>query len=382
MIFIQLALILFFSKFAGHLSVRLGQPSVLGKLLVGVVLGPSMLGLIPNSDFLQQLSQVGVILLMFLAGLETDLEEFKKTAASSSVVGVLGVIVPIILGYGAGIAFGMTIFESLFLGLLLSATSVSISVQSLKEFGQLQTRAGNTILGAAVIDDILVIVALAFVMSMVGGDVHIGTILLKKALFFIAIFVASWKLVPIFIKLFSILKVSEAKLTAGLIICFSFAYFADYMGIAAIIGSYFAGIAISVTNAKKVIFEKTEAISYSLFVPVFFTSIGLSASFSGVLENWVLILVISLLAIASKLIGCALGAKLKHFTWRESFGIGAAMVSRGEVALIIATIGRENGLVSQSMFSIIILVVLITTIVTPPLMKVFFKERKSATSLN
>ncbi|WP_379965725.1 cation:proton antiporter [Ectobacillus sp. sgz5001026] len=375
MLLIQLAIILLFSKIAGHLSVRLGQPSVLGKLLVGILLGPSVLGLISNSDILQQLSQIGVILLMFIAGIETDLDEFKKTAKASTIVGVFGVIAPMILGYVAGITFGMTTLQSLFLGLLLAATSVSISVQSLKELGKLQTKAGNTILGAAVIDDVLVIVALAFVMSLAGGDVHIGTILWKKAVFFLVIFVAAWKFVPMFLKYFSYLKVSETIVTAGLIVCFSFAYFADYMGIAAIIGSYIAGVAISMTNYKKVIFEKTEALGYSLFVPIFFTSIGLSAQFSGILENWVLILVISIVAIVSKLIGCAIGAKVSHFTWRNSFGIGAAMVSRGEVALIIAAIGLEKGLIEQSMFSIIVIVVLITTILTAPLMKIFFNER-------
>lgn len=375
MLLIQLAIILLFSKIAGHLSVRLGQPSVLGKLLVGILIGPSVLGIISNSDILQQLSQIGVILLMFIAGIETDLYEFKKTAKASTFVGVFGVIAPMILGYVVGIPFGMTILQSLFLGLLLAATSVSISVQSLKELGKLQTKAGNTILGAAVIDDVLVIVALAFLMSLTGGDVQIGTILWKKAVFFLVIFVAAWKLVPMFLKYFSYLKVSETIITAGLIICFSFAYFADYMGIAAIIGSYIAGVAISMTNYRKVIFEKTEALSYSLFVPIFFTSIGLSAQFSGILENWVLILVISIVAIVSKLIGCAIGARVSHFTWRNSFGIGAAMVSRGEVALIIAAIGLEKGLIEQSMFSIIVIVVLITTILTPPLMKIFFNER-------
>lgn len=375
MLLIQLAIILLFSKIAGHLSVRLGQPSVLGKLLVGILIGPSVLGIISNSDILQQLSQIGVILLMFIAGIETDLNEFKKTAKASTFVGVFGVIAPMILGYVVGIPFGMTILQSLFLGLLLAATSVSISVQSLKELGKLQTKAGNTILGAAVIDDVLVIVALAFLMSLTGGDVQIGTILWKKAVFFLVIFVAAWKLVPMFLKYFSYLKVSETIVTAGLIICFSFAYFADYMGIAAIIGSYIAGVAISMTNYRKVIFEKTEALSYSLFVPIFFTSIGLSAQFSGIFENWVLILVISIVAIVSKLIGCAIGARVSHFTWRNSFGIGAAMVSRGEVALIIAAIGLEKGLIEQSMFSIIVIVVLITTILTPPLMKIFFNER-------
>ena len=377
MLVLQLAIILLASKLAGDLSVRLGQPSVLGKLIIGIILGPSVLGWVTNSDILHELSQIGVILLMFLAGLETDLDEFKKSAKASTSVGLAGIIAPLGLGYLAGMAMGMHAFESLFLGLLLSATSVSISVQTLKELGQLKSREGATVLGAAVIDDVVVILALAFLMSFSGGDVDLGMVILKKVIFFGAIILLSWKVVPWVLKRFAPLQVTEPVVTGALIICFLFAYFADYTGVANIIGAYIAGIAISLTNFKNEITHKTETISYAVFVPLFFTSIGVSAEFGGILDNLWLIILLSLLAIVTKLVGGAIGAKICGFPWANSMAVGAAMISRGEVALIIAAIGLQNNLLTADMFAVLIVVVLVTTIVTPPLMKLFFSRVKA-----
>jgi monovalent cation:proton antiporter-2 (CPA2) family protein len=371
---LQLAIILIASKIAGSLSVRLGQPSVLGKLLIGIVLGPSVLGLVTETDTLAEFSQIGVILLMFIAGLETDIDEFKRTGKASTFVGLGGIIVPLVLGYFAGIILNLTTIESLFLGLLLSATSVSISVQALKEMNRLKTPEGATILGAAVIDDVVVIIALAFLMSFAGGDVNLTTVILKKVIFFAGAILVGWKVIPWCLKKFSSLKVTETVISSALIICFIYAYLAEYTGVAAIIGAYIAGVAISVTDFKHEVFEKVETISYSIFVPVFFTSIGITAQFSGISENIGLIAMLSILAILTKLIGASIGAKAAGFGWNSSLGIGSAMVSRGEVALIIAAIGLESNLLSPDMFAVIVVVILVTTIVTPPMMKLFFKS--------
>lgn len=376
MLILQLAIILIASKIAGSLSVRLGQPSVLGKLLIGIVLGPSVLGLVTETETLAEFSQIGVILLMFMAGLETDVNEFKRTGKASISVGLGGIIVPLFLGFLAGSLFNLSAIQSWFLGLLLSATSVSISVQALKEMNQLKTREGMTILGAAVIDDIVVIVALAFLMSFAGGEVHLGTIVAKKFAFFIAAILIGLKAVPFLMKTFSSLKVSETTISSALIICFVYAYFAEFTGVAAIIGAYLAGVFISLTEFKHEVFEKIETISYSIFVPVFFTLIGITAEFSGVEENMGLILLFSILAIVTKLVGASVGAKTAGFTWKGSLGIGAAMVSRGEVALIIAAIGLEAKLLTEDLFAIMVVVVLVTTIVTPLMMKLFFENKR------
>jgi len=382
MLIFQLAVILLASKIAGDLSVRIGQPSVLGKLLIGIVLGPSVLGIVTNTEIIQEISQIGVILLMFIAGLETDTDEFKRTGKASAYVGISGIIVPFSLGYLAGIMIPLSQIESVFLGLLLSATSVSISVQALKELGQIKSKEGTTILGAAVIDDVVVIIALAFVMSFAGGDVDLGMVVLKKVIFFAAAIGLAWKAVPWVLKKFAPLRVTEAVISGGLIICFVYAYLAELAGVAAIIGAYAAGVAISLTKYKHEVFEKVETISYSIFVPVFFTSIGVSAQFTGISEHFGLIVGLSLVAVFSKLAGSAIGAKLSGFAWRSSLGIGSAMVSRGEVALIIAAMGLESQLLSATMFAVIVVVVLVTTLVTPPMMKLFFNKRASEDSLS
>ncbi|MBT2695865.1 cation:proton antiporter [Bacillus sp. ISL-40] len=374
MLILQLAIIVIASKIAGSLSVRLGQPSVLGKLLIGIVLGPSVLGLINETETLAEFSQIGVILLMFIAGLETDIDEFKRTGKASTLVGFGGIIVPLVLGHFTGLALNLSTMESWFLGLLLSATSVSISVQALKEMNRLKTSEGTTILGAAVIDDVVVIIALAFLMSFAGGDVNLITVVLKKVIFFAGAILVGWKVIPWFLKKFSSLKVTETVISSALVICFVYAYLAEYTGVAAIIGAYIAGVAISVTDFKHEVFEKVETISYSIFVPVFFTSIGVTAEFTGITENIFLIAILSVLAILTKLVGSAIGAKAAGFSWNSSLGIGSAMVSRGEVALIIAAIGLESNLLSQDMFAVLVVVVLVTTIVTPPMMKLFFKS--------
>ncbi|MFB5194367.1 cation:proton antiporter [Neobacillus sp. KR4-4] len=378
---LELAIILFASKIAGDISVKLGQPSVLGKLLIGVIIGPAVLGLISETKTIADLSQIGVILLMFIAGLETDIHEFRRTWKASTFVGISGIIVPLLAGYLTGILLHMSTIEALFLGLLLSATSVSISVQALKELNMIQSKEGTTILGAAVIDDVLVIIALAFLMSMAGDEVNLNMMIMKKVLFFTVAILVAWKIVPWLLKKFAPLKVTESLVTGALIICFLFSFAAELTGVAGIIGAYIAGVAIGQTDYKHKIFKKVETISYSIFVPVFFTSIGLSVSFDGISQHLGLMLGLSILAILTKLIGAAAGAKMASFSWKNSLGIGAAMVSRGEVALIIATIGLESKLITEELFAVLVVVVLVTTIVTPPMMKFFFNQSSKRTTM-
>ncbi|WP_134684131.1 cation:proton antiporter [Brevibacillus migulae] len=377
MLIFEIALILLASKVAGDISMRLGQPAVLGKLLIGIVLGPSVLGLITDQEVLHEISEIGVILLMFLAGLETDLDELRSNAKASVFVGLGGILLPFIGGYMMGQWLGLSFYPAIFLGLLLSATSVSISVQSLREMNRLKSPEGTTILGAAIIDDVVVVLLLAFVMSLAGSaDATFGAVLLKKVLFFAGAILASWKLVPWLMKYLSNLRTSETTVTAGLILCFLFAYVSELAGVATIIGAYMAGVAISLTKERHEVFEKVETISYSFFVPVFFTSIGVTADLSGIGQYWVVALVLSLVAIATKLIGSGIGAKLAGFSTRSSLGIGTGMVSRGEVALIMASIGLQSNLLEPWMFTVSVVVVLVTTIVTPPLLKRIFAEAK------
>ncbi|HDR7795255.1 TPA: cation:proton antiporter [Bacillus luti] len=377
--FFQIALILLSTKLAGDLSVRLGQPSVLGKLIVGIVIGPAVLGWIENSELLTQLSNVGVILLMFMAGLETDLEELNANRNSSLAVALGGIILPFVGGYVSGLVMGMEQGNAVFLGLLLCATSVSISVQTLRDLGKMKTRESTTMLGAAVFDDILVVILLAFAMSFLGtDDVNLTMVILKKVVFFASIILIGWKGVPAIMRWLSPLRVSESIVSAALIICFSFAYFGELLGIAGIIGAFAAGIAISQTNYKHEVEKKVEPIAYAMFVPVFFVSIGMNITFDGIGDQIWFILALTAIAVLTKLIGCGFGARMTGFDAKSSAIIGAGMVSRGEVALIIAGTGLSSGLLAQDYFTAIVIVVILTTMITPPMLKYTFGAKDKA----
>jgi monovalent cation:proton antiporter-2 (CPA2) family protein len=371
--YFELVIILLSTKLAGDLSARLGQPAVLGKLIIGIIIGPALLGWVESSELMDELSEIGVLLLMFIAGLETDLAELRKNLKSSVAVAVGGIIAPFVGGYLVGKLLGLADSHSVFLGLLLCATSVSISVQTLRDLGKLNTRESTTILGAAVVDDVLVVILLAFVMSFIGaGDINLGLVIGKKLIFFLTIILIGWKIVPLLMRFLSPLKVSESVISAGLILCFSFAFYGELLGIAGIIGAFAAGIAISQTKYKAEVEHKLEPIAYGIFVPVFFVSVGMSVSFEGILDNLWFILILTVVAIVTKLIGSGLGARLTGFDLRSSSAIGAGMVSRGEVALIIATIGLEANLLAKEYFTSIVIVVILTTLVTPPMLKNIF----------
>ncbi|WP_337103852.1 cation:proton antiporter [Paenibacillus sp. YIM B09110] len=380
MLFIlQLAIIIVATKLAGHLSVRLGQPSVLGKLIAGIIIGPALLGWVEPSEFIDHMAEIGVLLLMFIAGLETDMKQLRDNWKSAFAVALGGVILPFIGGYAIAEAFGLTSNESLYLGLLLCATSVSISVQTLKEMNQLGSREGTTVLGAAVVDDVVVVVLLAVMMSMLGGggDVSLPVLIGKKALFFIVIIAAAIWVIPPFMKLISRLKVTETVISGALIVCLTSAYFAEWMGVAGIIGAFAAGIAISQTSFQHEVDTKVAVVANALFVPVFFVSIGLNITFIGLGNQITFIVIFSIVAIAAKLLGGGIGARLTGFNTRSSLVIGAGMVSRGEVALIIAASGLQSGLLPSVYFTSVVMVVIITTLVTPPLLKLLFpKERQ------
>lgn len=377
---LQLVCVLFAVKIAGHISVKLGQPSVLGKILVGVLLGPAVLGWVQDTEVLSVFSQIGVLLLMFLAGLETDLQDLNENKKAALLVAIGGVIFPILMTYGVAQWFDFTTPQAIFLGLLLAATSVSISVQTLRELGWLNTKEGSALLGAAVLDDIIVVILIAVAMSLFGTssglEESIGIVIGKQVVFFIILFLAGKWLVPILIKVFSTFKVTQVVISAGLIIAFGFAFFAESLGVAGIIGSFFAGIAIRQTKYREEIEHKVDPIANGIFVPFFFVSIGLAVTFDGIANQIWFIIILSVIAILSKLIGSGLGAKLSGFNMRSSLGIGSGMISRGEVALILAAMGLQSGLLHASYYTSAIFVIILTTVVTPPLLKIIFGNRK------
>lgn len=375
---LYLFLILLLTKVFGHIATLLGQPSVLGKLLVGVIVGPAVLGWIESNDFVHYLAEIGVVLLMFIAGLETDLEQLKRIWRSAFSVAIGGIMLPFLGGYAVAQGFGLDSSYALFMGVVFSATSVSITVQVLKDLNRLNSREGTTILGSAVVDDVIVVIFLVIMMSFLGNgnDISLGLLISKKIIFFIVATVVGWLAVPKFMKLFERISVTEPVITMALVVCFAFAYFADMMGMAAIIGAFAAGISISQTSYKHTVESKIEPIAYSIFVPVFFVSIGLNVSFEGIGNQLGFIIVLTIVAVLTKLFGGAIGAKITGMNTRSALAVGSGMVSRGEVALIIASTGLQAKLLPNEYFTSVVITVILTTLIAPPMLKMFFSDIK------
>ena len=384
-----LAVIILAAKTAGYLSTRVGQPSVFGELLVGVLLGPSLLNIthlpfITNThlaETIQEFGEIGVLLLMFLAGLELHLSELAKNTAVSAYGGVLGVLMPVSLGALTGSLFGMDLEHSLFLGLTLGATSVSISAQTLIELGRLRSRVGLGLLGAAVFDDILVILLLSTFTALLSGSdagfAQILMIIVRMVIFLVGGALIGLYLFPRMYRRVSRLPISQGLVALTLIVLFVYGITSELIGgMAAITGAFLAGLMVGRTTEKDRIENGLSAIAYGLFVPIFFVNIGLQINVREMPASAIwLILAISAVGILGKIIGSGIGAKLGKFSWVESLQLGIGMVSRGEVGLIVASVGLTNGLLSEEVFSAIVAMVLITTLVTPPLLRASFSDR-------
>lgn len=383
---LSIALILISTKVLGLFSKKIKLPQVVGALIAGVIMGPACLGWIHNTEMLSCLSEIGVIVLMFAAGLETDINELKRTGKASFLIALIGVIVPMLGGAAAAYFFndsvdGNKMLQNIFIGIILTATSVSITVETLKEMGKLSTHAGNAILGAAIIDDILGIIALTMVISMADSSVSIGMVLLKILGFFVFTFIAAVGYHYAFKKW---TDNNPVKLRRYVVISFAFclvlAYCAEeFFGVADITGAFFAGLAISGTNKADYVTKRFDTLSYLLLSPIFFASIGLKVVLPKMnLEIVLFTLIICVVAILTKVIGCGLGAKICKYSNKESLQIGVGMISRGEVALIVANKGEAVGLMSDKFFAPIVIMVVLTTIITPVLLKVVFKDKNDA----
>lgn len=382
---ISIALILLSTKVLGLFSKVVRLPQVVGALLAGIILGPACLGIVHSTEMLNNLSEIGVIVLMFAAGLETDIDELKRSGKASFLIALIGVLVP--LAGGAAVAYffndstdSNVMLQNIFIGIILTATSVSITVETLKEMGKLSTRAGNAILGAAIIDDILGIIALTVVISMADESVNIGIVLLKILGFFAFTFVAAVGYHYAFKKW---TDNSAVKLRRYVVISFVFclvlAYCAEvFFGVADITGAFFAGLALSGTKKSEYISKRFDTLSYLLLSPIFFAGIGLKVELPKMNGEIVLFTVLlCVVAALTKVIGCGLGAKICKYTSKESLQIGVGMISRGEVALIVANKGEAVGLMSDKFFAPVIIMVVFTTVVTPVLLKLVFKDKTS-----
>jgi len=381
---LSIAIILLVTKIFSLMSRKVHMPQVVGALIAGVVLGPSVLGQITETDFLLKTSEIGVIILMFLAGLDTEIQELKKTGIASLIIAVIGVVVPLAGGYVAYQMFFQDttdpqhFLKAVFMGVILTATSVSITVETLRELGKLNGRVGSSILGAAIIDDILGIIILSLVTSFTNSDIQPRQVFVKIGLYFVFIFFVGI-FVPMIFKALERWHGTVRRMAIyGFAFCLIMAYITEvFFGIADITGAYFAGLFLcNVTKTKEYIVKKLSVISYLMFSPMFFASIGIKTDIRG-LSGRILVfsVVLTVIAILTKMLGCGLGAKLCKFTNRESMAVGIGMVSRGEVALIVAQKGSEAALVDEELFPAVIVMVIVTTLITPVLLGLILKDQ-------
>lgn len=387
---LQLAILLVAAAVGGWLASKVSMPPVLGQILVGILIGPTVFDLVDGEvPLIRDISQIGVVFLMFLAGLETDLKELKASGKGASIIAMGGVLLPLGLGTFVPLLFFKNFLPdgdahhqlmfALYIGTILTATSVSISVSVLRDMKQLGSKQGISILGAAIIDDVIGIILLAVVSGMVNpsGDTDIKQLMIKIVSFFV-IAVVGGIIISKGITRFAQGSVWRDRIvTFAIILCFVFAYLAEMFSVAAITGAYFAGVALATTPYRHRVVSKIQSFAYALFTPIFFVSIGLSAVITSDIVNYIgYAIVIVVIAIFGKIVGCGVGARLSGFSGRQSMQVGVGMIARAEVALIVANQGLSSKIITNKTFTSIVLLVIISTIITPPLLKLLFKKEK------
>lgn len=385
LVFRDLAIIIIFAKFFGILARKCKAPQVVGEIIAGLIIGPSMLRLVEQTDFLIQMAEIGVVLLMFSAGLETNLKDLMKTGPIAFLIACSGVFVPLAGGsllymgfYGVQPWGSEGFYKAVFIGVIMTATSVSITVQSLKELGKLKGKVGTTILSAAIIDDVIGIIVLTFVIGFKNPESNASKVVLYTILFFVCAVLFGFVLYKLFKWVDNRYPHTRRIPIISLAICFAFAYVAEaWFGIADITGAYVAGIILCSIRDSEYIDEKIDINSYMLFGPVFFASIGLKTNIDNI-DGSIMLFAIGFVFVAliTKIIGCGLMSKLCKFSFNDSLKIGVGMMTRGEVALIVSQKGLSVGLMTPVYFTAVILLIIISSISTPIVLKLLYSRDK------
>ncbi|MCI6713748.1 MAG: cation:proton antiporter [Lachnospiraceae bacterium] len=384
----DLAIILFFAKVFGILARKCKAPQVVGQIIAGLLIGPCVLGWVGQSDFIAQMAEIGVIILMFAVGLETDLKELIKTGPVAFLIACTGVFVPLVLGtilymvfYGTAPWGSEHFYKAVFIGTIMTATSVSITVAALQELGKIKSKVGTTIVSAAIIDDVIGIIVLTVVLGFKNPASSPSMVIVKTIAFFVIAVIGGFAIFKVFLKLDNRYPHTRRIPIVSLAFCFALSYIAEkYFGIADITGAYIAGIVLCNLSDNEYIERKIDVSSYMIFGPIFFASIGLKTSFdsmNGKLFAFCICFVI--VALIAKVIGCGLVSKLCKFNMSDSLKIGVGMMTRGEVALIVAQKGLAAGLLTSDYFTAVILLILVSSIATPIVLKFLYsKDTKSA----
>lgn len=381
----DLAIILFSAKLCGMIARKCKAPQVAGQIIAGLIIGPCFLGLVQQSDFIAKMAEIGVILVMFSAGLETDLKDLIKTGPKAFAIACFGVFIPFIFGsllyfafYGFEGVGTPSFFVGMSIGAIMTATSVSITVAALQELGKLKGLVGTTILSSAIIDDVIGIIVLTVVIGFKDTSVKPSMIVIKTVLFFIVAFVGGYFAYKGFKWLDNRNPHTQRIPILGFVLCFALAYVAEkYFGIADITGAYAAGIILCSLKDAEYINTKAHISTYMIFAPIFFVGIGLKTTFSAMNGKFLLFsLCFVIVALLTKIIGCGFMAKLCRFNWSDSLKIGVGMMTRGEVALIVAQKCLSVGMISSEYFTAVILLIISSSVMTPIILKFLFSRDK------
>ena len=395
----DLAIILCVAKLFGIAARKFRAPEVVGEILAGVLIGPAVVGILNNtipalsaaplpvlvdeSDFISQMAKIGVIMLMFEAGLSTDMKKLKQTGLKATAIACSGVFVPLVLGtvlflsfYGWDEFGSDQMIKGVFIGTIMAATSVSITAAALKEMGKLNGTIGTTIMSSAIIDDVIGIIVLTFVLSTKGTETNVWYIILKAILFFAIAIISGFVVYKVFKWLDKRYKHTRRIPIASLVYCLIMAFVAErYFGIADITGAYVAGIVLCNLQDASYVERRIDISAYMVFAPVFFASIGLKVSFDTMNIQLLLFSVcFVIVACLSKIIGCGGVARLCRFNGNDSLKIGIGMMTRGEVALITASKGLSAGLITEEFFTGVILLILVSSISVPIILKALYKK--------
>lgn len=383
----DLCIIIIFAKAFGLLARRFKIPDVAGEIIAGLIIGPSVLKLVDQSEYLAALAEIGVIMLMFSAGLSTNLRQLKKTGLKATVIAICGVFIPLVCGtflymafYGVAPSGDDEFYKAVFIGTILTATSVSITAQTLKDMGKIKEEISTTIMSAAIIDDVIGIIVLTFVIGLKDPDADVAHVILMTVLFFI--FTAGLGFV-----VYKVFKYFDKKYPhtrripiMGLALAFGLAYLADNnFGVADITGAFLAGVILCSLKDSDYINRKMDVNSYMIFGPVFFCSIGLQTDLTEINTN-ILLFSAAFVAVGmiAKIIGCGGISKIMHYSTRDSLKIGVGMMTRGEVALIVAQRGLSVGMLDPAFFTCVILLIIVSSITTPIVLKALYNEPEKA----
>jgi Kef-type K+ transport system membrane component KefB len=382
-----MAIIIVSAELCGLIARKCKAPQVVGQIIAGLLIGPSVLGLVEETEFIDQMAEIGVILLMFSAGLGTNLKQLIKVGFKALLIACCGVFVPLVGGailascfYGFAPVGSEEFLRNVFFGVIMTATSVSITVQALRDLGHLNGEIGTTIMSAAIIDDVIGIIVLTFVISLRDPDTNLGIIVMKNVVFFVIAIVGGILCYKLFSWLDKRYEHHRRIPILGVCFCFALAYVAEhYFGIADITGAYVAGIVLCSIHDADYIARRMDISSYMIFGPMFFAGIGLKTQLSGMDAELLLFSVcFVVVALLTKIIGCGLCTKCFGYSWKDSLKVGVGMMTRGEVALVVAQKGLAVGLIDSRYFTAVILLIIFSSIVTPIVLKVLYRGEKPA----